>query len=80
MKLFDEIKKILASASIKDEGEIEPHDNLETDLGIDSFGTMEIVIKLEQQFEITIQDKELRVFGTVQDVVNFVGQRAALEG
>ena len=78
MKLFEEIKKILAPVSLVDEKEIQPVHNLAADLGIDSFGTAEVVINLENKFNLQIMDKQIRSFATVQDVVDYVRVNAAL--
>ena len=45
------------------------------DLGIDSLGVMEIVAELEDKFELTIADKELREVTTMGDVVNAIVSR-----
>lgn len=76
MDLLIEIRKILASVSIKSEETIELSDNLEADLGIDSFGTVEIAVQLEDKYNISIKDKELRIFCTVQDVLDYVASHA----
>ncbi len=77
MKLLDEIRKVLAPASLVDEQDIKPEHNLAADLGIDSFGTMEVVIGLENKYNIKIMDKQLHLFETVQDVMDYVQQNAA---
>ena len=78
MTLIDEIKGILGSVSIVDETKIEPKSTLRTDLGIDSFGTMDIVVKIEKKYGVKIIDKQIHRFVTVQDVVSYVQENAAL--
>lgn len=76
MGLFEEVRKLLAGASLLDEEEIRPSHMLEADLGIDSFGTMEIVISIESSFGVTVRDKDLKCLITVQDVVDFISKNS----
>lgn len=78
MKLLDDIRRLLAPVSLMDEQDILPAHNLEADLGIDSFGTAEVVIELESKYAIEIAEKQIRSFISVQDVMDYVRQNAAL--
>jgi acyl carrier protein len=47
---------------------IQPKDNIQSDLGLDSLGVMEVVAEIEDKFEITIPNETLTSFSTVEDV------------
>jgi acyl carrier protein len=53
---------------------------LVADLGIDSLGVMEVVADLEDKFELTIADAELREVSTLGDVVVAIETRLRQDG
>jgi acyl carrier protein len=50
------------------------------DLGIDSLGVMELVADIEDKFDMTISDAELRDVATLGDVVGAIEKRLREEG
>ena len=44
-----------------------------TSLGVDSIDTIEIVMRLEEEFDIQINDDEFETKATVGDVVTYIG-------
>jgi len=77
LKLLEETREILAQASLLEEKDIKPEHNLEADLGIDSFGAMEVVIGMETKYDLHITDKQWKLFGTVQDIMDYISQNTA---
>jgi acyl carrier protein len=53
---------------------------LVADLGIDSLGVMEVVADIEDQFEMTIADADLRDVATLGDVVRAIEGRLKVDG
>lgn len=53
---------------------------LVADLGIDSLGVMEVVAEIEDKFDMTIADSELREVSTLGDVVQAIEGRLRQEG
>lgn len=47
------------------------------DLGADSLDTVELVMALEEEFDIEIKDEEAEKITTVQQAIDFVKARAA---
>ena len=62
--------EIFQELSLKDI-ESKPEDHL-NDLGIDSLGRIEVVMKLEEKYEISISDEGFVNWITVQDVIDTV--------
>lgn len=48
---------------------------VDQDLGADSLDVIEIIIALEEEFEIAIDDNEVKDIKTVGDIVNKVKER-----
>lgn len=70
-EMIDKIKKILLEVGTnKNIEKINVDSKLEKDLGIDSFGALEALFSLEQEFGITISDRDFSKVRTVRDVVN----------
>ena len=53
---------------------------LVADLGIDSLGVMELVADIEDKFEMTIADAELRDVAPLGDVVQAIETRLRADG
>jgi acyl carrier protein len=53
---------------------------LVADLGIDSLGVMEVVADIEDRFDLTIADSELREVATLGDVVAAIEVRLRQSG
>jgi len=69
---FDKVKEILKlHLGLKDE-EITPEADLVNDLGADSLDTVELIMQLEEEFEITIPDEDAEQIKTVEDVLNYI--------
>ncbi|KAF7492645.1 hypothetical protein SSS_09987 [Sarcoptes scabiei] len=46
--------------------------HLANDLGLDSLDTVEIIVAIEDEFDISIEDVDVEKIHTVQDIVNFI--------
>jgi acyl carrier protein len=61
-------------------GDLTESTELVGDLGIDSLGVMEVVAEIEDKFEMTIADAELRDVTTLGDVVKAIEGRLQADG
>lgn len=68
--VFEKVQKIIADHFNIDTEEISD-DTCFYDLG-DSFDLVEIIIAVEEEFEIEIPDEEAEKFETVQDLVEYI--------
>ena len=71
------IRHLLAEASPVAQEDITPEKHLVKDLELDSFSLLDTVSAFEKEFSISIPDRDLRLFDTVQDVVDYVNKREA---
>ncbi|ALB43350.1 MULTISPECIES: acyl carrier protein [Nostocales] len=75
---FEKVKKIIVEQlSIEDEAKVIPNANFMEDLGADSLDTVELVMALEEEFEIDIPDEAAEKITTVQAVVDYISSHVA---
>jgi acyl carrier protein len=55
----------------------EESDHLINDLGADSLDCVEIVMAIEEKFDIEIPDEDCEQIKTVEDIVSYIDKRAA---
>lgn len=70
--ILEKVKAILVDELDLEEGEIKPESNLQDDLGADSLDVVELVMALEEEFDMEIPDEDTANIKTVQDIVNFI--------
>lgn len=69
---FEKIKTILADQFSVDESTITLETNIEQDLGADSLDVVDILMSIEDEFEIEIPDGEIDNIRTVGELVNYI--------
>ncbi len=68
----DRIKKIIAEQLGVEEDDVVPDAKFVEDLGADSLDTVELVMALEEEFEIEIPDEDAEKIQTVSAAVDFI--------
>ncbi|MEW9096803.1 MAG: acyl carrier protein [Clostridiaceae bacterium] len=71
--IFEKIRNIICDQLNVEEEKVTLETSFE-DLGIDSLDLFQIVIEIEEEFNVQIEDAEM--IKTVSDAVNFVQERA----
>ncbi|MCY1041389.1 acyl carrier protein [Corallococcus sp. bb12-1] len=66
------IKSIIADQLGVGEDEIKPEASFIEDLGADSLDIVELVMAMEEEFEVEIPDDEAENIKTVGDAINYV--------
>ncbi|MCC5598486.1 acyl carrier protein [Nostoc favosum] len=75
-ELFDKVKKIVTEQlSVEDADKITPQSKFMEDLGADSLDTVELVMALEEEFDIEIPDEAAEQILTVQDAVDYINNK-----
>ena len=78
---MEEIKakvvQIISEQLGKDESEIKMSSHFIEDLDADSLDTVELVMALEEEFEVDIPDEAAEKITTVQSAVNFIAESTA---
>jgi acyl carrier protein len=70
--LEERVKKIIVSQLAVDASEINPSAQFVQDLGADSLDTVELVMALEEEFDIEIPDEDAEKIKTVGEAVNYI--------
>jgi acyl carrier protein len=76
MNTFDRVKQVLVEQLDVSEDEIVPAASIVDDLKADSLDVVEIIMGLEEKFEIEIPDEDAEKITTVQQIMDYVEARA----
>jgi acyl carrier protein len=72
MSIEDKVKKIIAEKLSVDLDEIVPEASFVDDLGADSLDLVELIMSMEEEFDIDIPDEDAEKLVTVKDVFDFI--------
>lgn len=67
---FEKIRKIIAEEMNLNVEDVKPESRFVEDLAADSLDVIQIVLKLEEKFDIEIPDDAVEQISTVQDAVD----------
>ena len=71
--IFDRMQKIISDQFSVDLDEITSETSFESDLGADSVDLVELVMSMEEEFDIgEVREEELATLSTVGDCVNYL--------
>ena len=72
MNVEEKVKSIIMEQLGVEEEEVTAAASFADDLGADSLDQVELVMALEEEFNIEISDEEAEKIKTVQDAVNYI--------
>lgn len=72
----ERVQKIIAEQLSVSEDQVTSEASFVDDLGADSLDTVELVMALEEEFEIDIPDEEAEKIVKVKDAVNYITSHA----
>ncbi len=72
MTLFDEVKEVVVEQLNVSPDEVKEESKFADDLGADSLDVVELVMSLEEKFDIEIPDEEAENIVTVADAIKFI--------
>ena len=75
MSTFERVKKVLIEQLDVSEDEVTLAASIVDDLGADSLDVVEIVMGLEEEFDIEIPDEDAEKLPTVQHIVDYVDEK-----
>ncbi len=70
--LEERVKKIIVTQLAVDIAEVHPQSQFVQDLGADSLDTVELVMALEEEFDVEIPDEDAEKIKTVGEAVTYI--------
>ncbi|MCL5773252.1 MAG: acyl carrier protein [Firmicutes bacterium] len=72
MSVLDRVKKIVVEQLGVDEEQVTSNASFTDDLGADSLDIVELVMALEQEFNLEIPDEDAEKISNIQDAVQYI--------
>ena len=72
---LDRVKNIIVSQLGVDENEVKTESSFVDDLGADSLDVVELVMALEEEFDLEIPDEEAERINTVSEVISYLDEK-----
>ena len=72
MSIEDKVKKIIAEKLSVDLSEVVPEASFVDDLGADSLDLVELIMSMEEEFDIDISDEDAEQIATVKDAIAYI--------
>ncbi len=72
MSIEDKVKKIIAEKLSVDMAEVVPEASFVDDLGADSLDLVELIMSMEEEFDVEISDEDAEKITTVKDAFDYV--------
>ncbi|MBQ3160974.1 MAG: acyl carrier protein [Oscillospiraceae bacterium] len=70
--VFDKVKEIIVDQLDVDADKVTNGANIQDDLGADSLDVVDLVMSLEEEFDIEIPDEAVEGIKTVGDIVKYI--------
>jgi acyl carrier protein len=72
MSVAEKVKKIISEKLSVDLEEVVPEASFVDDLGADSLDLVELIMSMEEEFDIEISDEKAELLVTVKDAIDYV--------
>ena len=72
MSVEEKVKEIIVDQLGVDEKQVNPEASFIDDLGADSLDTVELVMALEEEFDVEIPDEDAEKIATVQNAIDYI--------
>jgi acyl carrier protein len=74
MSVDNKVKEIIAEQLNVELGQLEPAKSFINDLGADSLDIVELVMAMEEEFDIEIPDEDAEKIQTVGDAIRYISE------
>ena len=75
MSMEEKVKKIIAEKLSVDLAAVIPEASFVDDLGADSLDLVELIMTMEEEFDIDISDEDAEKLESVKDAIDFINAR-----
>ena len=76
-EILTKVQSIVSEQLSVDVSEVKSEANFANDLGADSLDTVELVMALEEEFDIEIPDEDAEKITTVEEAVEYINNKVA---
>jgi acyl carrier protein len=73
----EKVKKIICEQLNVSESDVVPEASFVDDLGADSLDQVELIMAMEEEFDVSIPDEDAEKIATVQDAVTYIEKAIA---
>lgn len=77
--VFEKVREIISEQLNISEGDVTLETSFKDDLNADSLDTFQIIMALEEEFDMEISNEDAEGIATVRDVVEFIKQANGLD-
>lgn len=74
-RIFEKVKTIIVEQLGISEADVTPDASFVEDLGADSLDVVELIMALEEEFDLKITDEEAEKIATVRDAVIYISEQ-----
>jgi acyl carrier protein len=74
MSIEEKVKKIIAEKLSVELSEVKPEASFVDDLGADSLDLVELIMSMEEEFDIDISDEDAEKIVTVKDAIDYISK------
>ncbi|MCG6907147.1 MAG: acyl carrier protein [Desulfobacteraceae bacterium] len=76
MSVEDKVKKIISEKLSVDLAEVVPEASFVDDLGADSLDLVELIMSMEEEFDVEISDEDAEKMATVKDAMDYIASHS----
>ncbi len=73
-QVLEKLKKLVSEQLGVEEDQVVPEASFTEDLNADSLDLVDLIMNLEEQFDIKISDEDAEAITTVQDALNYIDE------
>lgn len=77
MTVLDRVTKVIVDRLNVEEEKVKPEASFRDDLGADSLDVVELVMELEDEFDMEISDEDAEKIATVGDAIKYIEGKIA---
>jgi acyl carrier protein len=77
MSIEEKVRKLISEKLDVDYNEVVPKASLVDDLGADSLALVELIMTMEEEFDIEVPDDDAEKLITVENAINYIKEKSA---
>lgn len=74
-EILDRVRKIIVERLDVEPSEVTLEAAIKEDLGADSLDAVDLIMEVEDEFQVSIEDEEAEAINTVGDIVEYINKK-----